>query len=465
MASGRRRGPRRAWATWRAVRPTKSIAATSTVLSRSTRPCGSPNSDPPSRRYSCISPLTTVTTIAGPEMRLKPRTAWTRSSSPGPASTTRASSTTPPTHTAIARAWEMPATTPRMARSPPVRDRPSVMTANVGMAMAGSWVVGSMTRSGRNTTQTQATTSTTRATAARPAQPASRRSSHPTGLRPLPNDSPFTAAVSATTYSNVPTQRQQPHRTQEPHGEDVLRALRPRRHDQHQRPEQHRQPERRQRPAQPGAPSETSEASTTTSSVDVAVSSCLRRGAGLRRGPSRGRRRDRRREDLEAEPPGRPGVTGRLADGPRHVARAGRHRLEDVDRQRQVVVAARRGAGCGSVNGLLLQATVIWLALPTSPLNVRTSWLARLVELGPVRRLALHERGRLGAGRPTAQERHPDERGQDRDDEPQRSAGNTGSGGHPLNRTCWPCSPEDSPDRDPAWAGRARAPGPRDTPR
>ena len=196
---------RRAWATWRAVSPTNSITATNTVFSSSTRPCDSLNSEPPSSRYSWTSPLTTVMTIAGPEMRPKPRTAWTRSSSPGPASTTRASRTTPPTHTAIARAWAMPAMTPRIARSPPVRASPSVTTASVGMAIAGSCVVGSMTRSGRSTTQAQATTSTRRASAARPGQPASSRSSQPAGLSPLPNDSPRTAALRATTYSSVPT--------------------------------------------------------------------------------------------------------------------------------------------------------------------------------------------------------------------------------------------------------------------
>ena len=128
-------------------------------------------------------------------MRLKPRTAWTRSSSPGPASTTRASSTTPPTHTAIARAWAMPAMTPMIARSPPVRVSPRVTTASVGMAIAGSCVVGSITRSGRITTHAQATTSTSRASAARPGHPASSRSSQPAGLSPLPNDSPRTAAL------------------------------------------------------------------------------------------------------------------------------------------------------------------------------------------------------------------------------------------------------------------------------
>ena len=73
------------------------------------------------------------------------------------------------------------------------------------MAMAGSWVVGSMTRSGRTTTHTLAMTSTRRAIAARPAHPASSRSSHAAGLRPLPKESSLTAAVRATTYSSVPT--------------------------------------------------------------------------------------------------------------------------------------------------------------------------------------------------------------------------------------------------------------------
>ena len=72
------------------------------------------------------------------------------------------------------------------------------------MAMAGSCVVGSMTRSGRITTQAQAMTSTRRARAARPGHPASSRSSHPAGLSPLPKDSSRTAALRATTYSNVP---------------------------------------------------------------------------------------------------------------------------------------------------------------------------------------------------------------------------------------------------------------------
>ena len=86
-----------------------------------------------------------------------------------------------------------------------MRESPIVSTARVGMAMAGSCVVGSITRSGRSTTHALAITSTRRAIAARPAQPASSRSNHEAGLRPLPKESWLTAALSAMTYSRVPT--------------------------------------------------------------------------------------------------------------------------------------------------------------------------------------------------------------------------------------------------------------------
>ena len=91
---------RRADTIWRAVTATNTIAATATALSSNTRPWPLLNSEPPSRRMSWMTPVMMVPRIAGSEMRLKPRTACTRSSSPGPASTTRATSATPPTHTA-----------------------------------------------------------------------------------------------------------------------------------------------------------------------------------------------------------------------------------------------------------------------------------------------------------------------------------------------------------------------------
>ena len=64
---------------------------------------------PQSRRYIWMKPVRIVTVNASVEIRAKPRTACTRSSSPGPASTTRASRINPPSHTAIARAWAIPA--------------------------------------------------------------------------------------------------------------------------------------------------------------------------------------------------------------------------------------------------------------------------------------------------------------------------------------------------------------------
>ena len=121
---------------------------------------------PPSSRTIWTTPVTIVTTIAGFETRLNPRTAWTRSSSPGPASTTRATSTAPPTQTAIASACRQPIATPSAARSPPVRLKPMVATASAGIPSATSWVVGSITRSGRNATHADR-----RRAAAAPARP------------------------------------------------------------------------------------------------------------------------------------------------------------------------------------------------------------------------------------------------------------------------------------------------------
>ena len=195
-----------------------------------------------------------MTTIAGPAIRLKPRTACTRSSSPAPANTTRASNTRAPNHAAIAKACAIPATAPNAARSPPVRLRPIVATASVGNTMAGSCVVGSITRSGRATTHPVSAVSTNRASAARPGQPALVRSSHAAGDRPLPNDSPLAAAAYALTYKHGADHGDDPRRPQEPDGHDVLRALRPRQHDQHERAEDRRQTDRGQQPTEPDRP-------------------------------------------------------------------------------------------------------------------------------------------------------------------------------------------------------------------
>ena len=148
----------------------------------------------------------------------------------------------------------MPASTPSAARSPPVRVRPIVTTASVGMARAGSCVVGSMTRSGRSTTQPVAITSTRRAIAARPGQPASSRSSHVPGLRPVAERLVVDRRAEGDDVEQRAGEREDPHRAQEPHGEDVLRTLRPGHDDQDERPEQDGQAERRQDPSQPRGP-------------------------------------------------------------------------------------------------------------------------------------------------------------------------------------------------------------------
>ena len=195
----------RSWAftNCRVASPTNTMAPTATAFSNSTRPCPVSNSAPRSRRKVCTAPVTTVTSRAGVEMRLKPRTACTRSSSPGPASTTRVSSARPPNHTAMANAWPMPMMTPTAARSPPVRVKPNVATANSGAASAGSWVDWSMQRSGRITTQTQPAVSSTRAMAAMP--DALSRSVQASGLSDAPTDFPVTLAVRNTAVSTEPT--------------------------------------------------------------------------------------------------------------------------------------------------------------------------------------------------------------------------------------------------------------------
>ena len=99
----------------------------------------------------------------------------------------------------------MLATTPISGRSPPVRLRPTATMASKGMPNAGSCVVGSMTRSGRSTTQPVAITRTSRAIAARPGQPASARSNHADGLSDAPSERSVASAVNAMRNSTVPT--------------------------------------------------------------------------------------------------------------------------------------------------------------------------------------------------------------------------------------------------------------------
>ena len=235
-----------------------------------------------------------------------------------------------------------------------MRVRPIVTTASVGMASAGSCVVGSITRSGRSTTQPVATTSTSRAIAARPGQPASSRSSHVPGLSPLPSDSSFTAAVRAMTYSSVPanarihTERR--NRTARmysgPSGQATTIST--------------NEPNRMARPSvdrtRPShvAPSDTSAASCTVDALDAAVAAADlgRRGvvaAGVG-APSR-RRAVRRRvvgrgvgdaSTSKLNEPRGAVLAVRLQRRPAHVAGAGGHRHEDRHGERLAVGALRR---------------------------------------------------------------------------------------------------------------------------
>ena len=72
----------------RAATPRNTIAPTAIDFRNSTRPWLLVKISPQSRRYIWMKPVRIVTASAGVEILAKPRTACTRSSSPGPASTT-----------------------------------------------------------------------------------------------------------------------------------------------------------------------------------------------------------------------------------------------------------------------------------------------------------------------------------------------------------------------------------------
>ncbi len=215
------------------------MTATTTVFRTTTRPCPLWNNSPPSRRNICTRPVTIVTTIAGVETRLNPRTAWTRSSSPGPDRTTRASSTTPPTHTAIASAWRTPTTTPSPASGPIVREIPIIAAHSPGIPSAASCVVGSMTRSGRNAAHAEASRNTkpqqhgtTRPPGIDEVEPGARIERAPTAIR-------GDRCSGEAREQQRADQRDDPDRSQEPDRDEVLDALGPRGGDHDQRTEQH----------------------------------------------------------------------------------------------------------------------------------------------------------------------------------------------------------------------------------
>ena len=112
-------------------------------------------------------------------------------------------SISPPSHTAIASAWPMPASTPTSARSPPVRLNPSVATAITGNAIAGSCVDGSIDRSGRTTLHPHAAVAARRISAATPGV-VSVRSVQVVGLSAAPTERPVSCTVRNTTVSTTP---------------------------------------------------------------------------------------------------------------------------------------------------------------------------------------------------------------------------------------------------------------------
>ena len=234
----------------------------------------------------------------------------------------------------------MPAITPTMAHSPPVRERPRVTTARAGIPIAGSCVVGSITRSGRRTTQPEATTSTSRAIAARPAHPASSRSSQPDGLRPLAEGLVVHRRGEGDDVEQRADEGDQPHRAEEADGDDVLGALGPCGDDEHERTEQHRHPEDRQHAAEPrrsvGRLRRVRHLVVAGGAVG-AGGRVVDVGAGA--APPPGLRRRRRLLHGEAEASVDAGLAGGLADLPAHLARPRRDRLEHLDGQRAGVVA------------------------------------------------------------------------------------------------------------------------------
>ena len=232
----------------------KIMNATTSVLNSTTRPCDEPNRLPPSSSTIETTPVAMVTTIATVEIRPNPRTAWTRSSSPGPASTTRASRTTPPSQTDMASVWRTAIVTPTSARSMSTRLRPMVATATPGMMSATIWVTGSITRSGRNATQALAATNTSRANAAIPGIPALSRSTQFSGLSPLPQRRAADGCRGRCDVQHGAEHRDDRCRPDEANREQVLDAFGPRGSDEHERTEQHREAEYRQQPPEPERP-------------------------------------------------------------------------------------------------------------------------------------------------------------------------------------------------------------------
>ena len=140
---------RRAWATWRAVSPTNSITATSTVLSSSTRPWRLAEQRAAVEAVQLDEPADDGDDDRRPGDPVEPAHGVDEVLLAGPGehdAGEQHDAADPDRHRqGVGDAGDDAEDRPGRRRS---GDRPSVTTASVGMAIAGSCVVGSITRSG-----------------------------------------------------------------------------------------------------------------------------------------------------------------------------------------------------------------------------------------------------------------------------------------------------------------------------
>ncbi len=168
------------------IKLTQTITETTTSFSKLSRPWPVEKILKLSSRYTCITPVTIETIMRTPEMRVNPRTALSKSASPGALSTVRESKSNPPSHIPIANAWAIPKMYVKRATCWPIRVRPKVAIITVMRVIAGTWVAGSKTRAGWNVTQNEPTTRAKRNSNTKPAASLS-VSSQLNGLSELTN--------------------------------------------------------------------------------------------------------------------------------------------------------------------------------------------------------------------------------------------------------------------------------------
>ena len=228
--------------------------ATNTVLSSSTRPCGSLNSEPPSRRYSWTSPLTTVIDDRRPGDATEPAHGVDEVLLAGPGEHDAGEQ-----HDA----------------ADPHRHRQGVGDAGDD-AEDGQVAAGPRQAEGDDGQRRDGDRRELRRRVDDPLraqhhpgagddehQPGERGPPRPPGVEQVePAGRVEPAAERLVVYRRAEGddveqragERQQPHRAQEADGEDVLGAFRPRGDDQHERAEQHGEAEGRQHAAEPRRP-------------------------------------------------------------------------------------------------------------------------------------------------------------------------------------------------------------------